>query len=93
MFYILFNGYFCFYFTFTVYTNVSNALVFMVRKKKEKSNLEANLPPLPAIKTQFFPICTPTIPIPRLLVFDLFSEHTYYSTFLSIRDLTVCMSL
>ena len=47
---ILFTCQFCFYFTFTLYTNVLNTVVFMVRKgkRKEKSNLKANPPPPPS---------------------------------------------
>ena len=37
MFYILFLCSFCFYFTFTVYTNVLNTAVFMARKGKKKT--------------------------------------------------------
>ena len=37
MFQILLTCYFCFYFTFTVYTNVLNTAVFMVRKGKKKA--------------------------------------------------------
>ena len=35
MLYILFIFYFCFSFTFNVYTNVLNMVVFMVRKRKK----------------------------------------------------------
>ena len=34
------NCYFCFYFTFTVYTNGLNAIVFIFRKRKLKINLK-----------------------------------------------------
>ena len=64
MFNILFTCYFCFYFTFTLYANVLNTVVFMVRKGKK--NLKATT--------------HPTIPNPRLLVFDIFFNHPYYST-------------
>ena len=53
MFWILFTRYFC-YFTFTVYANVLNTVVFMVTKGKKKAILKAkptplysNPPPLP----------------------------------------------
>ena len=42
---ILYYCYCCFYFTFTLYTNVLNTVVFMIRKRKEKINLKANLSP------------------------------------------------
>ena len=41
---ILFNCYFCFCFTFIVYTNGLNTVVFIGRKRKEKNNLTTNLP-------------------------------------------------
>ena len=45
MFWILFTRYFC-YFTFTVYTNVLNTVVFMVTKGKKKAILKAKPTPL-----------------------------------------------
>ena len=38
MFYILFTCYFCFDFTFTIYTNILNTVVIMVTKGKKKAN-------------------------------------------------------
>ena len=76
MFWILFTCYFCFYFTFAVYTNVLNTVVFMVKKGKEKA------PPPRLLKLSVFP--NPSLlfqpPSLRLLVFDIFSNHPYYST-------------
>ena len=43
---------------------------------------------------KFLVFCNPpTIPIPQLLVFDIFSNHPYYSTPPSIKDLRVGMIL
>ena len=81
----MFNCYFCFYFIFTVYTNVLNNVVFMVTKRKKKQFKSQPLLP-PAITTSsFFQ--------PQLLVFDIFSNYVYYSTPLSIRDLILGMFL
>ena len=78
MFQILFICYFCFYFTFTVYTNVLNTVVFMVRKGK--SNLEkqfrSQLPRLLKLSV----VSNPHPPHSRLLVFAIFSNHPYSST-------------
>ena len=68
MFWILFTRYFC-YFTFTVYTNVLNTVVFMVTKGKKKAILKAKPTPLYSNPP---PPATPT-----LLVFDIFSNHPY----------------
>ena len=69
MFWILFTRYFC-YFTFTVYTNVLNTVVFMVTKGKKKAILKAK--PTPLYSNPPPPPATPT-----LLVFDIFSNHPY----------------
>ena len=47
MFLILFTSYFCFYFTSTVYTNVLNTVVFMVRKGNKKAPPTLRPPPPP----------------------------------------------
>ena len=86
MFYILFICYFCFYFIFTVYRNVPNTVVFMVRKGMKKAIWNtAPLYPWGQYNFKLFP----TTPSPhRLLHFDIFSNHAYYSTSPSIRDLS-----
>ena len=60
---------------------------FMVRKQKGKSNLSKIL-----FKIFSF-LQPPYSPIPQLLVFDIFSNHPYYSTPPSIKDLRVGMIL
>ena len=57
--------------------------------KGKKSTWKASPLP-PAIKIlRFFPIPSPPLLPTWLLVFDIFSNHPYYSTSLSIRDLRV----
>ena len=84
MFQTLFKRYFCFYFTFTVYTNVLNTVVFMVKKGKEKAVKSQPLSWLS--KLSVFP--TPLLfPSTQLLVFDIFSNYPYYSTPFPVRHL------
>ena len=89
MLYILFIFYFCFSFTFNVYTNVLNTVVFMVRKRKK-----AIYNPKPSRLLKISVFSTPYYSNPSwLLVFGIFSNHLYCSTPQSIRDLTVGMIL
>ena len=64
MFQILLTCYFCFYFTFTVYTNVRNTAVFMVRKGKKKAIKKFKSQPLRLLKFLVFsnPPTIPTFP-------------------------------
>ena len=52
MLWIFFTCYFCFYFASTLYTNVLNTVVFVVRKGKKKEILTPNLPSLPPLPTE-----------------------------------------
>ena len=75
MFQILFISYFCFYFTFTVYTNVLNTVVFIIRKGKKKAVSKPILSPL--LKFSLF--SNPLVFQPsRLLVFDFFFQPPVY---------------
>ena len=66
-------SYFCFSFTFTVYTNILNAADFMVKKGRKKNSLRANTPHPPTIKIfSFFhhlPPLPPSLPTISFLFF------------------------
>ena len=79
----MFIYYFCFYFTFTVYTNVLN---FHDLKRKEKSSLIEPPPTSPPLR--FFP--SPLLfQSPQLLLFDIFSHPPLLFQTPSLRDLRV----
>ena len=77
MFWILFTCYFCFYFTFTRYTNVLNIVVFMVRKGK-KSNAPTILYP-PSFRELRVWIVEKTYPVklaPNLFSFSSLNQSS-----------------